>query len=194
VILSPHLDDAVLSCWHLLSGPGDVQVINVFAGSPPSGSGPSWWDQMTGAEDPVTRMEERRAEDREAFAIAGRTAVNLDFLDGQYEPVEQPVSTIVRALRELIDPDAIVYAPAALGEHDDHELVRDAALELASSGQIVCLYADHPHSVSRGLPEWLDGSHTDTGREVAARWDERIREVGFTRTPPTVHRLDDAQR
>jgi len=32
-ILSPHFDDAVLSCWQLLSGSGDVVVINVFAGS-----------------------------------------------------------------------------------------------------------------------------------------------------------------
>ena len=74
VILSPHLDDAVLSCWHLLSGPGDVSVINVFAGSPPPGSGASWWDRLSGATDSAARMAERLAEDREAFAIAGRTA------------------------------------------------------------------------------------------------------------------------
>lgn len=36
VIVSPHPDDAVLSCWHLLDDPGQVSVINVFAGVPPT--------------------------------------------------------------------------------------------------------------------------------------------------------------
>jgi hypothetical protein len=42
-ILSPHPDDAVLSCWHLLSDPGEARVINVFAGIPPPGR-TGWWD------------------------------------------------------------------------------------------------------------------------------------------------------
>src|SRR5215218_6390035 len=102
VILSPHLDDAVLSCWHLLSGPGDVEVINVFAGSPPPGSGASWWDRITAATDSAARMQERRDEDSEAFAIAGRTATHLDFLDEQYEPADQPLERIVARLGELL--------------------------------------------------------------------------------------------
>ena len=141
VVLSPHLDDAVLSCWHLLRGPGEVGVINVFAGSPPPDSGAaSWWDRVSGARDSVARMVERRAEDREAFAIAGRTAIHLDFLDEQYEPADQPLEEIVSKLRELIDHDAVVYAPAALGEHGDHERVRSAAIELAALGQTCLLY------------------------------------------------------
>ena len=47
VILSPHLDDAVLSCWHVLSGPADVRVINLFAGLPALGAAPGWWDRRT---------------------------------------------------------------------------------------------------------------------------------------------------
>jgi hypothetical protein len=30
VILSPHFDDAVLSCWHALASAGEVLVVNVF--------------------------------------------------------------------------------------------------------------------------------------------------------------------
>ncbi len=41
IILSPHFDDAVLSCWHLLAGAGAVLVVNVFAGEPPAGVGAS---------------------------------------------------------------------------------------------------------------------------------------------------------
>ncbi|MEO6471880.1 MAG: PIG-L family deacetylase [Aeromicrobium sp.] len=194
VILSPHLDDAVLSCWHLLCGPGDVAVINVFAGSPPPGIGASWWDRETGATDSVARMKERWAEDRDAFAIAGRTATNLDFLDEQYEPPDQSVDEIVARLRDLIDPETIVYAPAALGEHGDHERVRSAALELAADGQIVRLYADHPHAVRLGWPAWVNGSESKSGPEVAEHWDRRLGEVGVRQHRPKVHHLDATER
>ena len=33
-ILSPHIDDAVLSLWAVLAGPGEVTVMNVFDGAP----------------------------------------------------------------------------------------------------------------------------------------------------------------
>ena len=194
VILSPHLDDAVLSCWHVLCGPGEVTVINVFAGSPPPGLGASWWDRLTGATDSVTRMAERRAEDRAAFAVAGRTATSLTFLDGQYEPVGQTVDVITSALRELIDPEAIVYAPAALGDHADHEQVRKAALQLAASGQRVRLYADHPHAVRAGWPEWVDGAKPTGGDDVTAHWDRRLGDAGLTRPKAAVHHLDAAEQ
>jgi LmbE family N-acetylglucosaminyl deacetylase len=192
VILSPHLDDAVLSCWHLLCGPGEVSVINVFAGSPPAGSEPSWWDRETGATDSVVRMEERRAEDREAFAIAGRVATDLDFLDDQYKPDGQSVHDIVARLRELIDPEVVVYAPAALGEHSDHEQVRNAALEMAAAGQPVRLYADFPHAVRRGWPTWINGTKRDNG--VAEEWDQRLSGLGPTQPRADVHHLDAAER
>ena len=194
VIMSPHLDDAVLSCWHLLCGPGDVGVINVFAGSPPPGSAPSWWDRATGATDSAVRMKERRAEDREAFAIAGRTATHLDFLDEQYEPPDQSIAEIAVKLRELIDPEVMVYAPAALGEHGDHERVRSAALELAASGQPVRLYADYPHAVERGWPSWVNGTKPEAGSVVAEDWDRRLGEVGITRPRPDIHRLGAAEQ
>lgn len=194
VILSPHLDDAVLSCWHLLSGPGEVSVINVFAGSPPAGTEPTWWDRLSGSTDSVALMEERRAEDRAAFAIAGRTAIDLDFLDGQYEPTDQSVGSIVTRLRELIDPDAIVYAPAALGDHQDHEQVRSAALALAAHGLTVRLYADHPHAVRNGWPAWINGTDTQAGRDVAAHWDKRLSEIGLDPAGPVLHRLATAER
>jgi len=193
VILSPHLDDAVLSCWHLLCEPGEVSVINVFAGSPPPGSCTSWWDQLTGATDSVTRMAERRAEDRAAFAIAGRTATSLDFLDDQYEPAGQSVDEITSTLRELIDPEAVVYAPAALGEHADHERVRDAGLELSRVGHEVRLYADHPHAVRDGWPAWVNGAKQDTGVDVAAHWNRRLGAAGITHPRPAVHHLDSAE-
>ncbi len=194
VILSPHLVDAVLCCWHLLGSAGEVSVINVFAGSPGPGAGNAWWDEESGATDSATRMAERWAEDREAFAIAGRTAINLDFLDEQYQPPEQPVEEIADRVRELIDPETVVYAPAALGEHDDHRRVRSAALVLAASGQPVRLYADHPHAVRLGWPAWVNGFEHRSGPDVGALWDQRLRHAGIAPTRPDVHHLSPAAR
>ena len=93
-ILSPHLDDAVLSCWHLLAGPGEVAVINVFAGIPPTGAPAGWWDRMTGHADAQAVVRARRDEDRAALALAQREAVNLDFLDRQYRPGPDPPAAL----------------------------------------------------------------------------------------------------
>ena len=88
VILSPHFDDAVLSCWHVLASAGEVLVVNVFAGEPPAGT-LGWWDELAGATDSAAAVRARIDEDRRALALAGRTAVNLPFLDSQYRQSDQ---------------------------------------------------------------------------------------------------------
>ncbi len=193
VILSPHLDDAVLSCWHLLDGPADVSVINVYSGSPPAGATLAAWDRASGASDSAVRMEERRVEDRMALDAAGRTAIHLDFLDAQYDGARHTVSQIVSALRDVVDPRTVVYAPAALGEHEDHERVRSAAVELAAAGQKVRLYADFPHAMMLGWPGWVDNTSIASGSEVGQRWDRRFREAGVRVAEPVVYRLNSRE-
>src|SRR5438477_159547 len=80
VILSPHPDDAVLSLWHVLAGPGDVRVVNVFTGAPP-GAGPGWWDELSGADDPAARAAEREAEERRKRDAVGRYETQLGALE-----------------------------------------------------------------------------------------------------------------
>jgi hypothetical protein len=154
VVLSPHLDDAVLSCWSVLTGGDDVLVVNVFAGVPPDGTNLRWWDRLTGAVDSPARMRERLAEDVAALALSGQRAVNLGALDRQYRDAEPPPE-LVDVLRAELPAGAHVYAPAAFGAHEDHVLVRDAALGLAADGHAVTLYADLPHAIPRGWPSWV---------------------------------------
>jgi LmbE family N-acetylglucosaminyl deacetylase len=161
-ILSPHLDDAVLSCWHVLAGPGQVAVVNVFAGVPPAGAPVGWWDRLSGDADGPSVVEARRAEDRAALALAGREPVNLDFLDRQYRPDAQPPPALADALRERLPAGAVVLAPGAVTPlpdgaveepaepHPDHLAVREAALALRADGFEVELYADLPHASAGG--------------------------------------------
>ncbi len=155
VILSPHFDDAVLSCWHVLAGSGEVLVVNVFAGEPAPGT-LGWWDRSAGASDSVAVVRTRIEEDRRALALAGRAAVNLPFLDGQYRQEGEAPEEILRALRGVLPAGARLYAPAGLGDcHPDHLAVRAAALALHGEGAEVRLYADLPHATLGGWPRWV---------------------------------------
>lgn len=193
VILSPHLDDAVLSCWHVLTQPGDVLVINVFAGVPGKLDEPAWWDSYTGARDSGERVRERIEEDRRALAVAGRTAVNLDLLDEQYRSTDQPLAPLVTQIGRLLPPGAQIYAPAAIANHADHVLVRAAALRLRADGFAVSLYADLPHATAQGWPAWVTGSRAPATKDLAAAlWNRVLAATGASPElmAASVHELD----
>jgi LmbE family N-acetylglucosaminyl deacetylase len=191
VILSPHFDDAVLSCWRVLSSPGDVEVVNVFAGAPADADAQGWWDHHLGsAADAVAT---RAAEDEHALARAGRSARNLDFLDRQYRGGDQPGESLVAALAVALPSAATVYAPAGLGLHPDHDAVRSAALELWERGAEVVLYADLPHAGARGWPPWV--MPAGGSEDVASSWERTLRRAGLDpeRLTPSASRLEHDQ-
>lgn len=189
VVLSPHLDDAVLSCWRVLTKPGELMVINLFTGVPAGLDTPAWWDRYTGATDSAERVRERIEEDRRALAFAGRTAVNLGFLDKQYRNEAQPLVALAESIERLLAPGARIYAPAAFADHADHGLVRAAALELRAAGFAVSLYADLPHASVHGWPAWVTGSSAPPASDLAgALWDHVL--AGTGALAPAVHHLD----
>jgi hypothetical protein len=173
VVLSPHLDDAVLSCWHLLAG-GDTTVVTVFAGVPQSGTC-GWWDRLTGASDSPARVRERLDEDSKALALAAASSVRLDLLDEQYR-TNGDVPTVAEALAEHVRDADAVYAPLGVILGLDHALVRDAALALRDD---VRIYADHPHAGIWGLPDWVTGGGAATKLDVDAAWRQGMIDAGL---------------
>jgi hypothetical protein len=191
VILSPHFDDAVLSCWHVLASADEVLVVNVFAGEPPAGA-LGWWDRLAGASDSATAVRTRIEEDRQALALAGRTAVNLPFLDSQYRQGDQPPGAIVEALRQVLVAGTRIYAPASLGDHHrDHTAVRTAALAFRTEGANVALYADVPHATADGWPRWVLGGSSSGADPIAERWAAELETTGIPveRMDAATHRL-----
>ena len=178
-ILSPHPDDAVLSLWHVLAGPGDLQVVNVLAGVPGPEGGDRWWDRLTGAADSAVRMRERHAEDARALALAGRVAVHLPFLEGQYRDEPLPVTPVAERIATHLEPGAPVLAPAALNGHPGHVLVRSAALALRSAGHPVSLYADVPHATVFGWPAFVTGRPATAHLDPAAHWEHQLATAGL---------------
>jgi|SRR5829696_4453282 len=188
VVLSPHFDDAVLSCWHVLE-PGEATVVTVFGGVPEPGV-LGWWDRLTGAVDSAARMEERRREDAAALSLAGAQSLALDLLDQQYRS-NGSVPALAPALEEATRDAEVVYAPVGLFVSFDHELVRTAAVGLDRE---LRLYADHPHIGVWGLPGWVTGAESDPVLDVDGAWrgamcDARLDPESLT---AHVHPLDDA--
>jgi hypothetical protein len=139
VVVSTHLDDAVLSAWSVLSTQR-ARVVTVFTGGPPPGTLTNW-DADSGAPDSATRMEQRRSEDAAALALAGCEFDHLGLQEAQYGAGKCPPE----ALAPSIVGAEVVYAPAGIGEphvNREHIVVRDAVLALRSDAW---LYADQPY-------------------------------------------------
>jgi LmbE family N-acetylglucosaminyl deacetylase len=196
VVLSPHLDDAVLSCWRALDRPEPATVVNVFSGAPPAGAPVGWWDRITGATDSAARMRERGAEDGEALTLAGARARDLRLLDHQYRSTSIGAADLAAALEHALDADAVVHAPAAIDGHPDHVVVRDAAVRLATGARSLVLYADLPHAVRHGWPAWVTGEPGPPGIDVGADWEAALRRSGLVvdRLIPRAWPLDAACR
>ena len=150
-VISPHLDDAVLSAWLVLAEARRARVITCFAGAP-ADSVRGRWDQRTGTLSAAATVAARRAEDLRALAVTGSDPVHSDLLDVQYrEGRDATLACLVRSLQDHLADATEVWLPAALGAHPDHVAAREAALAATRPGQRVRMYADLPYA---GQPGW----------------------------------------
>ncbi len=156
LIVSPHLDDAVLSCGGLLARSVGAHIITVFAGRPRAGlpAVPTDWDRECGfnAGDDVVGM--RREEDAAACAVLGAVPVWLDFVDGQYGE-HAPLDAITAALDDVLTrlaPDD-VFVPLGL-LHRDHERAHRACVPIiGQAGRSFFAYEDIPYRAARDRVE-----------------------------------------
>jgi LmbE family N-acetylglucosaminyl deacetylase len=216
VVLSPHLDDAVLSAWHVLSAPRDVTAVTVFAGIPEPGFVTDL-DRSHGAQESAAWVRQRRREDKTALALAGRTPLHLDQLEVQFLAFRDPeIRKLIASDPEhflayvsgqpTLDADAdeladqiearipavpVLYGPAGIGGHPDHRALARATVRLARSGRQVLLYADSPYYLARGLPSWLTG-RPNPGAD--SRTEEALARLDLSGRSLTrqVSKLDDA--
>jgi hypothetical protein len=188
LLLSPHLDDAVLDCWSLLSSERELNVVNIFAGVPAPGR-LTLWDSITGATDSAERVRERISEDALALGRANREPSNLSLLDAQYReppPVLQ-LADLDDALSAKLTSASRVYVPAGIGGHPDHLFARRYGRMLLRGGMPVTLYADVPYCVLHGWPHWVDGRDPEPYRNVDAFW------LSFLEGVPEMPSLDSAR-
>ncbi|MGZ4694798.1 MAG: PIG-L deacetylase family protein [Acidimicrobiales bacterium] len=138
VVISPHLDDAVLSCGQFLAAHPGTTVVTVFSGIPERyPDPPSRWSILGGftAEDDVVAA--RRAEDRRALDRLGATPRWLDFLESMFtadddRPTEAEIADALDAVLDELEP-TVVLVPFGLA-NAEHVIVHDASLRVRERG------------------------------------------------------------
>lgn len=193
VVLSPHLDDAVLSAWDVLRS--GAQVVVVFAGIPAEGT-TGQFDPIFGATDSAALVRERRAEDLDALGRVGIVPTHLDHLDDQYRIAPIDAAVLVESIGSATAGASALVAPAGIGRHPDHVAVRDAAIEVAGAAGIdLWLYADLPYATNLGWPSWVTGEEPDPRLVPDAAWARVLREVApADELEPMAVRFDEAER
>ncbi|MEF3273401.1 MAG: PIG-L family deacetylase [Chloroflexus sp.] len=172
IVLSPHLDDAALSCGGLIAratATGEpVLVVNVCSGSPPPDAQFSPFAQALHERwnlPPGMAVTHRRAEDTAALSMLGADALLMTALDAIYRlPTvyadELSLFTTPAADDFLFDtvadqvallsrqyPRAVFYVPLAVGMHVDHQIVFAAAsTTLTDVGAPIAYYEDFPYA------------------------------------------------
>lgn len=180
VILSPHLDDAALSCGgllHFLTGrQASSLVISIYCGNPSavkSSNGSLRTLQRRGHVNPRLR----RREDVNAMHWADADFVHLSFADGIYRRSPLSNQFIYRQVRERwvaprVDDLAhveelylvlqrlclnlgriLLISPMGIGQHVDHTIVARVALRLADRGASLLFFEDFPYVVNQALGE-----------------------------------------
>jgi LmbE family N-acetylglucosaminyl deacetylase len=174
--LSPHLDDAVLSCggriWQQVQAGERVRVVTVFAGKPsPDGPLSPFAQALHAIWGLVDATAARRKEDAAALALLGAEATYWPYTDciyrqmpdgrfpyaseealfGEVHPSDKAlIAELAERFRALTEEQAgAIYAPLAVGHHVDHQIVRRAVEGLAD----VTYYEDYPYAAESGALE-----------------------------------------
>lgn len=168
IIVSPHFDDAVLSCggliWEAARGGTPVEIWTICAGSAPQGPLSELavrihaeWETGNAQET----VDLRRAEDQAAAARVGASARHFSipdciyrtdsagaflYTDDVFDPPHPADANlpedIALGLASLLQADDLVICPLTVGHHVDHVITR-AALERL--GRPLTYYADIPY-------------------------------------------------
>ncbi len=198
VYLSPHFDDAVLSCGGLIYAQSrqslQPEIWTILAGNPPDGPLSNFARRnhaLWGLPDGNATVAMRRTEDREAALRVGAHLRQFDFADCIYRrspqgkslynrtvttsihPVDLELSDRIAAtLRTGLQPDDVLVCPLALGGHVDHLLIRRAAESLQHP---LLYYADVPYVLNKPkalLPaiEGMKSRHFPLSEEDYSGW------------------------
>ena len=168
LVLSPHLDDAVLSCGGLISAlrnRAHVEIWTLFSGAPlrgPYSAAAEWLHGVSGGSRGAWLAWRRRREDRAAASLLGAQCRHFNFRDAVYRkgadgsflyaetqaaswhPGDEPlIHSIEKKMKQRLSADDVLLVPLAVGGHVDHLIVRQAAENLGHSG--VLYFPDIPY-------------------------------------------------
>jgi LmbE family N-acetylglucosaminyl deacetylase len=162
IIVSPHLDDAALSCGGRMLGNQAVLVLNIVSKT-------AWWRFGETAAEKISSC--RQAEEGLVSRLSGAVMKEMDlpeallrgyamgdvFLEGKKTACDEEASAQVKSgVAELAreHPLAHWFLPLGVGGHVDHLLTRDAALEALRAAPVrgthLHFYEDLPYAAKLG--------------------------------------------
>ena len=175
MILSPHLDDGVLSLGASIAAwsraGATVELLTVLGCDPGSAAPAGGWDRRAGFATEGESALARREEDRRACGVLGASPIWLPFGSVDYERHGDDVM-IRRAITDAVHGADLLLVPGSPLTHPDHEwLVRTLLADGPVEGKLA-LYAEQPYTRRAGteprLPAWLSRT-LGGGPEFAAR-------------------------
>jgi LmbE family N-acetylglucosaminyl deacetylase len=184
-VVSPHLDDAVLSLGASISSWARsghaVEIVTVFAGDPASTRPAGTWDRRAGFETEGAAVRGRREEDRRACGLVGAEPVWLPFSEAAYDSDHNAAAVRARLAEKAGAVDVVLLAGPPLG-HPDHAWLAALRLEDVTGGPIG-VYRAQPYAswAARGralspfeLPAGFDGLRWEPvrvgGTDRRAKW------------------------
>jgi LmbE family N-acetylglucosaminyl deacetylase len=177
LVISPHIDDAVLSCEALLKYARDVHVLTIFGGDAPIGAPMLEWDLECGFSVGINVMEARRKEDTQALTKLGATPLWSEELQEGYRTEPADLDRLTTLITDTIDTTSPSHFMFPLGlKHHDHLLVAAAGAAAARARPVPTsfVYAERPYSsakpriVSKRLSE-LSASGAEFAKERLPR-------------------------
>ncbi|MEY2432680.1 MAG: hypothetical protein QOC92_2405 [Acidimicrobiaceae bacterium] len=148
VVLSPHLDDAVLSLGASIAASvrrgATVRIVTVFAGDPGTTRPSSTWEVRCGFASAAEAAQKRRIEDLAACRRIGATPAWLAYPDVDHAE-ERNTDQIGTAIEEAIVGADMVLMPGFPLVHPDHLQVTKLALERRSPAVRFGFYAEQPY-------------------------------------------------
>jgi LmbE family N-acetylglucosaminyl deacetylase len=162
LFISPHLDDAVLSCAATIAQAvnrgHDVLVVTCF-----SSPGCLINDSLQ------CHYQRRKQDDINALSVLGARSLHLDFVDAPFRhatyngfstilfhhtlpEIERPLAEeIVKKLNDVITPFDILYFPLGVGGHIDHHIVFESSRLISQKNSDIKLYEEIPYAL---IPGW----------------------------------------
>jgi LmbE family N-acetylglucosaminyl deacetylase len=196
-VLSPHLDDGVLSLGAGLAAAArsgaEVRIVTVFGNDPDSNAPAASWDQACGFATEGESARLRREEDRLACELLGVTPVWLPFRDEEYVQGEESAA-IWTAVTEAARFADTVLIPGFPLYHPDHARLTELVLGNRWPGARWGFYVEQPYAslrlLGRGNRTWtVSGLTGRQGLENALRIALRTSEGRRLQQPVVPDRL-----
>lgn len=206
VVVSPHLDDAVLSLGagiaHAVRAGSEVRVVTVFANDPDSDTVTTDWDREAGFSSAREAAARRREEDALACALVGAIPTWLPYTDDDHGGKPNLERMRARLDEEIADAHAdAVLLPGYPLAHPDHALLAASLLSAPPTAARLGLYVEQPYAawrhLGRGRRSWAtaDLTLTTSVRNLASMvlHTKRGRELQTPTVDPAVTSAIDSE-